>query len=729
MKNRAYLKFISLLLTTIITLLTFSCSYEPTGFNINSVNSVDIKPSASGIPSAESIDHDLFNEKPSKIISIKNPPPKNLVNDVVVKHQDEVQFDTSFDDIPSKSISIEPGLITVIYKNQDKIKLEQNKKSVKSKNFDITNNINNILNKYKVIGSSDLGNDKLSDLELDEQQQKVSKTFKNEVPHRKSVHYYQFPADSDTDIIAKEFRALPYVRTAYPTPKFAGSFTPPYTYHTQTPFTDNYQRQYNISPPPDEKFGLPEENNWWWFNRHRIFYARDQYKNRFPDFSSNIVAVIDSGFDTGNRLTCNSPNYFDGVNITYINGYSQINYGNTVETNLQPEHSVPNVSHGAAMASLIASPENSPSSCSVSHIQGVIPGAKIYPIKLNTINSNTISTAIFHANDQATYTAISTISISLASIVPISYTADVRMAISYAVNGSNYLPVVISAGNSSANLDLFGGDCSPNPSCLDAGQITVGGSTKDSEYLPSNYGKTIDLVAAASNIGSSTFNYNYSNSYQYYVDSGTSQATAIVAATTSMMKNLAKSYTGTNYSALKIRDLLIYSSRLNYSSSYLGKNLWNSSVNVGLNAGYNTFMRELDSNRALTLTAYATYYNGADIVRIYNTDDYSVTSPNWDWNQTFGQVYYAQDQLMVWPTPLSSGQVISFYTSNDSGGGKGSFGYQYFKNGTLVYEKVLGSLTKYKSWYPYSGTYHIYDTIGTSNIGWFPESGQSFTAP
>lgn len=59
----------------------------------------------------------------------------------------------------------------------------------------------------------------MSDEELERDVQMIYNRYKVESPNRKSIHVYQFALDTDTKNIARKLRELPFVVTAYMTPK------------------------------------------------------------------------------------------------------------------------------------------------------------------------------------------------------------------------------------------------------------------------------------------------------------------------------------------------------------------------------------------------------------------------------------------------------------------------------------------------------------------------------
>ncbi|RYX97281.1 hypothetical protein EON78_05455, partial [bacterium] len=266
-------------------------------------------------------------------------------------------------------------------------------------------------------------------------------------------------------------------------------------------------------------------------------------------------------------------------------------------------------SHGATVASIIASPINSGAG---SHLSGFIPGAPIYPVKLKDLYEHTMASGIYLAADSPAI--VINASLGLPDHKPISFSPTIGLAIYYATHYNNK-PVIIPAGNTKINLDSVQcptgstGATNVYPGCIDYGQVTVGGSDEkgliwDDGTNGSAYGKAVDLSASSYYIYSSSFRPAATNSYGLYYSSGTSLSAPMVAATLGMMKK-AGEHLGYNLTSKELRDLVTYSgsisrstctivngncSNAGYETKFLGKNLYNNNINTNLLAG----IRELN---------------------------------------------------------------------------------------------------------------------------------------
>ena len=185
-----------------------------------------------------------------------SPEPKVVDNnsDIFPFEKQKLNFDTP----PPESAEIEPGTIIVFYHNKDKFRVRTTE-SVSSVNTSYQEQINKILVKYKVkilhsFGYYDPADAKkvickgehfdefnadhpeaikffeehktcdtmnYTDSEvtikaIEKEQQLISQNFEGEFTDKLSIHIYEFPENADTRAIARELRALPFVRNAYP---------------------------------------------------------------------------------------------------------------------------------------------------------------------------------------------------------------------------------------------------------------------------------------------------------------------------------------------------------------------------------------------------------------------------------------------------------------------------------------------------------------------------------
>jgi len=137
-----------------------------------------------------------------------------------------------------------------------------------------------------------------------------------------------------------------------------------------------------MTAPSDPGFSSSEYFQWWWFNRHKIFHAWNEYGIT----PKPTIAVVDSGFAPQPVLGSDDrPPLLSGMSIQYIPPFTPnnpsssgqwITGSNVTQTNA--DNPFPsgvasgNISHGAFIASLIASPSNN-----ATNVSGVLPGAKI----------------------------------------------------------------------------------------------------------------------------------------------------------------------------------------------------------------------------------------------------------------------------------------------------------------------------------------------------------------
>lgn len=684
------------------------------------------------------VDSNINENKNFKInaISDKKIQPKDL----------EQEYPTpSFDEVPSYSKeNIVPGYVNVIYRNDRKVRINKLKKRANSFDTETSNSLNKILEKYGVEEVLDGAGEDEDNNKLDQKERFLSEKAKTEIPHLKSVHIYKFPDDADTIKISEALRKLPFVRTAYPDIK--GTTTSFQQLSTQTANTVRYSGLI----PNDTYFSYPEHQEWTLFNRHKIFHAWDLYRSivggsNMNDAPKPTIAVIDSGFDTG-FVGNDRPNYLTGFSVDSSNVTTSV----TDCLPSDPIYSTSNpymdpICHGASMASLIGSPVSNNFGSS-----GVLPNVPILPIKVKTITGSAIGFAIKRAADSNAQIINVSLSLSTSNnkTIPISFSPTIATQIYYATYTNNK-PVVISAGNDKADLDsstdtiLTGTTpCSPMPSCQDKGQVIVGGSSSlgtrwnTSSSKGSSYGKAITLTAYA---GFEYFNRfmsydatasNPISTYGLMGASGTSDSTAIVTGAMAMMIQIGNSI-GYNYTASQLRDLVAYTGTPLRSSDqssqnetkFLGKNLWSISGTPTENVSKIAGMRDLNTYNAISLVYNSSMFN--TITRVFNVDDSTQATINANWSSPYTTEIKSNDSF--WGTnDYSNPTQLSFRTNNISG--KGSFGYQVYRNGLLTKEKLMGVSKVYQTWRSdYLTATPVYDTQGKTDTGYFSSGIFNYT--
>lgn len=300
---------------------------------------------------------------------------------------------------------------------------------------------------------------------------------------------------------------------------------------------------------------------------------------------------------------------------------------------------------------------------------------------------------------------------------PVSTNTEVDLAIQYAA--SKKIPVVIAAGNYKTNLDTI-----TQPT--DYGAITVGGSSDSSGFNKiwdegtkgTNYGKLIDLVAQAQNVGSATWYVN-SNSVSGTSNSGSSPSTAIVSGVVGMMVKTLKQKNVPQFTPQEIRDVISHTGTLGISSStssgkWLGRGLSDPNVNYPFSSAgsVNTQaeMRDLNAWAALTVVNNTNY---AKLVRVFNTDDTVFITTNGDWSSTSGykQENYFADAFWGYSS-FPAGNYVSFWGNNN--GGNASAGYQTYINGKFNLERIQGVLSRCNT-----TTNYYYFTLGNNPSGLF----------
>lgn len=449
-------------LCIILSLELLSCSnVDP---NLNPQKDISENYKIKSINSSQTSPNPFESSLPinfSALTNIKAPPvnkdaePNNAIDSFV--KEPTLKFDIA----PSKSLETVAGKITVIYKNSYKIRIDKNTKELKSLENSNIDELKNILKLYSANPSLNLYDLKTDEVELDKVQVKSSLVAKTDVPHANSIHFYTLPENVDVNQLCEQLRKLPYILNAYPTLKFS---------HTAASLLSRLTSANNGTKPTEPWFNggyvqnsyRPENDNWWSYNKQRIFEGWDYYKNQFgvstiqtPSIMPKI-AIIDTGFDTSS-VSPDLPIY-DLANSAYIyrDGTGQLVYttGNIFQLNndtspFEQDMDGQVFSHGAACASIAASPANNGTA-----LAGIAPGAKIVGYKLQSLDEQSIIGAIGLADNVSD---IDVISISLGSAggnVPATASSVVGNAILGA--WSSYKKItVIGAGNGLYNLDTL----------------------------------------------------------------------------------------------------------------------------------------------------------------------------------------------------------------------------------------------------------------------------------
>lgn len=644
----------------VTTMFVVACSNQNQVQNLptKNDNKFEVKALPSGDPSV------------AKLTSLPTPPLMNPINDLnEVKNEEKLDFDTP---PVIDSTNAVDGAITVIYKNSHKVRLEKKLKKIKSIASNLTE-VSSILDKYKLMDSNDLGDEKQTDAEMDKMQNDFQKKHNVDIPHLKSIHYYQFPKGTDTVALCKELMKLPMVRMAYPTPKISDSSTT--TFLGSTSIIDP-----NPILPNDTFFAAPRpESDYYWFKRHSVFKAWDYYgATALPN-----IGVIDSSF------------YPSSSEINFANGTYVTNNGNTIQSVaagncpnnscLLPDASSTS-SHGTWVSSVAAAKKNNNKD-----LCGIAPGATITPIKYDYDASGLCMTKAIQiaANDPN----IDVISISQSfNNIPISNTIDVNAQISYAVSTKNK-PVVIAAGNALANLNtasstlavVVGGSMPSTTTNKSKAWVDPVNTTLGSSYTTTGAVNIISLSASAYNISATGYN-RYLNQEGYNAVSGTSFSTPMVSATLGMMKKINPTLNATQLSRIVTYSSNLYTYENNGATSnkFIGTGLTNNSTNNGLVAG----LRDLNTYNALLIAKNSNNYNA--IIRSYNIDDYVVAANSNTYNAftpSSAVDSYGVDTING-INSISTNSYINFAEYNISGGC--AYGYQVYRNGIPVFDKFGG---------------------------------------
>lgn len=633
----------------------------------------------------------------SSISDIKNLPIPNNFKSVISDNINiESKSKINFDYEPPDNIQSEDDEITVVYKDSYKVRIDKKNKKLKVKSLD-EKLIFDLLELNKIIDSKDLGNDDLTDKELDDLHDKVSKEREG-IPHLQSIHYYKFDKGVNIKELCNSLKKSPLVRLAYPTPK---------TFPTSTMTTLGMiqNNENNPSAPSDSAFGYPESTDWYWFNKHKIFKAWNYYGSTtvMPN-----IAVIDSGFN----VNSSEINVGDAYYVSNGSVVSSTLLGNCPNKSCAQELATDNptraFSHGSMVASIAgAKKNNSIGLC------GVAPGAIITAIKTKS-DSGSIAKSIEVASLNSSVDAINISSAMLTTNnlhYPLSQDVAINTKISYAVVSKNK-PLVITIGNNEINpynnplvTDSLGNMISP----VSTDAIVIGGSEpssngkqkawvtddpSDSSLKGSNYNiseNTVSVTASAFNIAFMGFKKSQGIDVYTYA-SGTSCAAPMISATLGMMRKLNSSATAT-----QLENILAYSSNVykydglsnGSSSKFLGKNLNSSSTNQGTVSG----IRDLNTYNALVIAKNIGNYNV--ITRSYNIDDY-VASKNDSSSSVFpypgGSIDGYGNDFIYGFNSVNNPSYFNFSQYNASGGC--TYGYQVYRNSfynAIAFDKLGGA--------------------------------------
>lgn len=609
---------------------------------------------------------------------------------VIEKSLNENKELPNFDFLPPEDTANDSGHITVIYKNSYKIRNNKITKKLESLNTDISE-IEDILNKNGLSYALDLGNIISSDdKKLDKMQTDYFNKNKVDIPHLRSIHYYQLDKSTDTKRLCKELMKLPYVRLAYPTPHVTTSYVVPLPGTTKIPRYTSTSQFYSSIYPSDSSTAN------YWFNEHEAFRARDYFTSL--GVAKPTIAVVDTGFDP----------YSPELNL--LPGFSmelfpivKKNEGVDCPSNscLLPDPSS-NLAHGNAVSHIAAAKTNG------SNGDGIMPASNILPVKLQEGLIFYWYTAQIAGviNEIAANYSVDAINISLAldnpldgTQYPLSFDSTINSAISYAFSQNK--PVVLSAGNKNQSL------IPPNNYSSDA--IVVGGTMQDTNPVkytrwkdPNNNGigtnyfnssfttlrNPISLAAAANNIG--FFNYNRSTNTRSWLSgtSGTSWSTPMVAATIAAMRKINPSL-----NAYKLKDILIHSSNVRRydntaTPNIIGYNLEDSFVNVGGNS-IKAGIRDLNIYNAFIITKHITNPAYTKLARLYNMDDVGVLdqnpSPNTFVQGSWEAIGYMEDQ--IFGVTSLGGSYLNYADYNSLYGC--SLGYQAYSKNSSYYSNSL----------------------------------------
>lgn len=355
-----------------------------------------------------------------------------------------------------------PGSVSVAFYDVLKVRKASQANRVTSIDKEFEREVNGLLARFRATNVVGL-NLSQGNIDYDALERQIEIKDGRDIPNVRSIYTFHFPANVDSKSIARTLRAIPGVRRAIASPLAVNTVT-----------TLSIQDNSSLSSPlkPSEQnlneSTFPEEHNWWWFDRFKIFHAMDDYNTS----DLPIIAIADSGFKS-DASAMDKPNYLSipgGTSSGTIDGLGQY-----VSNNFD-EPSTNQFSHGSSVASVAGSPANG------SYMCGVVPNIPIIAYRLS---GGPTHSAVWTACSLALANQARAINFSWAYKepdplglvndgveVPIIWSPFTRDAIRY--HSEAGLPVVIAAGNSYRNLDSIA--VQPTD---DGNAIIVGGADKD----------------------------------------------------------------------------------------------------------------------------------------------------------------------------------------------------------------------------------------------------------
>ncbi|MFN8671917.1 MAG: S8/S53 family peptidase [Candidatus Sericytochromatia bacterium] len=604
-----------------------------------------------------------------------------------------------------------------------------------------------------------------------EEQQLMSKYYEGEFPDDLSVHVYNFPNNIDSKVIARELRALSFVRNAYVPLAYSPAssseqtcplgvsllgFTSQYSYGKKgsDPFFDYITNVPVIdSTTTNESRTADLNKDFYWFDRHQIIRGWDIAYNNGP-IEKPRIAVIDNGFDVDSNAI-DRPNYLPGYSVTYKpvwwrpwSNFDKIDGDVRNNSNVSPNH-------GGEVASLIGAPSNNNE-----WLAGIAPNSEILPVRFTSNNS-------YNENGELINSLVISEAIKLVGldnsidIINISQTVDGTTATLDPLTLKRISEVVINSDMSKAKVVVVGAGNNPfyiKQHEVPNGCIIVGGTTSRKQIvyktsredntipIPNNlppdngtyiwrksaYGEVVDISASAEDIILPSYDPN-TNQKIYIRDSGTSFSTPLISGACGLIKKVAKQ-NGINLSPAQIENIVKYSGKpivdenfiayRKYSyidkTRYLGADLADKNVNPSGNVN----ARNLDLYNALTITKNLGKHSM--IVRQHNVDDYGVTNVN-----TYNYIFngYKTDQIIGLDNPSNYKANFEMKTlnlkSNSSNTGY-AYGYQVF-SGKKYDGGNSDSLAGYSIYDELDGMTGVYGAENNSYKGEGYLAGRKFT--
>ncbi len=272
-----------------------------------------------------------------------------------------------FDLVPSFRRTV-PGKVSIILRDSFGFKFDATKHMIEAEDKQAEALFRLILAKYGHKRTYSFSNGEPSET-IEAEEKIVESVWGQDIPSLESMFVLTFDTTEDTSKISQELRRLPFVLTAYQTPKIGPAAIAPIV--SQWTYS-------NLSGPIslDRDFTThSEQEDWWWFNRHRVFNAWSAAGG-----VSTTVAVVDSGFDT-DRVAPDSPIY-SGFRMSFNEN------GGEAGTNVKEASDV-SWSHGTAVSSVLGSPKNNDWG-----VAGIDPQVVIVPLKVVVGSVESVSTAI-----------------------------------------------------------------------------------------------------------------------------------------------------------------------------------------------------------------------------------------------------------------------------------------------------------------------------------------------